>query len=281
MPPLYISDLDGTLLHPNGTLSAYSRDTLNELIADGLHFSIATARSVASIRQLLHGLDLQLPVVNLNGALVSDLQSGHHHAVHALPSEICHKVCDCITETGHTPFVSTTNGQRDRLYYHRADSAGMLWFVDDRQRANDRRLQQIGDICRVFDEQVLTLTVIGHDASIIEELRQILARECPGALQTYIFANSYSDLGDVWLTIADARATKDQGIRLLAEHCGLSLDELTVFGDNDNDVEMFRMAPHAIAVANAIDSVLDVATETIGSNSEDSVAQYLQKREIP
>lgn len=277
MPPLYISDLDGTLLRPDATLSAYSRDALNKLIADGLHFSIATARSVTSIRQLLYDLDLQLPVVNLNGALVSDLQSGHHHAVHALSSEICHRVYECIAEAGYTPFVSTTNGLRDRLYYNRADSPGMQWFIEDRQRAHDRRLRQIDEIRRAFDEQVLALTVIGHDAATVDTLRQVLASECPDALQTYIFPNSYSDLGDVWLTVADTRATKDKGIRLLAEHCGLSLDELTVFGDSDNDVEMFRMAPRAIAVANAIDSVLDLATETIGGNGEDSVVRYLQR----
>lgn len=276
MPPLYISDLDGTLLHPDATLSAYSRDALNGLIADGLHFSIATARSVTSIRQLLDGLDLRLPVVNLNGALVSDLQSGHHHSVHALAPEICHKVYECIATVGYSPFVSTTNGQRDRLYYYNANSAGMQWFVDERRRAGDARLRQIKDIRHAFDEQVLALTVIGHDASTIQELRQLLASECPGALQTYIFPNSYSDLNDVWLTIADARATKDNGIRLLADYCGLSLAELTVFGDSDNDVEMFRMAPRAIAVSNAVDTVLDLATETIGSNREDSVARYLQ-----
>ena len=276
MPPLYISDLDGTLLHPDATLSAYSRDALNGLIADGLHFSIATARSVTSIRQLLDGLDLRLPVVNLNGALVSDLQSGHHHAVHALAPEICHKAYECIAAVGYTPFVSTTNGPRDRLYYNRADSLGMQWFVDERRRAGDARLAQIEDIRRAFDEQVLALTIIGHDASTIQELRQLLASECPEALQTYIFPNSYSDLNDVWLTIADARATKDNGIRLLADYCGLSLDELTVFGDSDNDVEMFRMAPRAIAVANAVDAVLSLATETIGANREDSVVRYLQ-----
>ena len=66
--PLYISDLDGTLLRPDGALSDYSRDGLNGLIADGMHFTVATARSVVSIRQLLQGLQLSLPVINLNGA---------------------------------------------------------------------------------------------------------------------------------------------------------------------------------------------------------------------
>ena len=42
--PLYVSDLDGTLLSPDGTLSAYSRTHLNQLIEDGLLFSVATAR---------------------------------------------------------------------------------------------------------------------------------------------------------------------------------------------------------------------------------------------
>ena len=48
--PLYVSDLDGTLLHPDGTLSAYSRTHLNQLIEDGLLFSVATARSTVSMR---------------------------------------------------------------------------------------------------------------------------------------------------------------------------------------------------------------------------------------
>ena len=55
---LSISALDGTLLRPDGTLSPASRDGLNRLIADGLHFTVATARRVASIRPLLAGLAL-------------------------------------------------------------------------------------------------------------------------------------------------------------------------------------------------------------------------------
>lgn len=48
-PSLYISDLDGTLLDRETTLSRYSRDTLNALMDQGLLFTVASARSVASI----------------------------------------------------------------------------------------------------------------------------------------------------------------------------------------------------------------------------------------
>ena len=48
MKTLYISDLDGTLLNRNAELSAYTKAVLNRVIAEGLCFSVATARPVAT-----------------------------------------------------------------------------------------------------------------------------------------------------------------------------------------------------------------------------------------
>ena len=56
---LYISDLDGTLLNSQSQVSAASRDMLNRLIADNdINFSIATARTPATVVQLMHGIDM-------------------------------------------------------------------------------------------------------------------------------------------------------------------------------------------------------------------------------
>ncbi len=275
--PLYVSDLDGTLLRPDGTLSEYSRIHLNRLIANGLQFSVATARSTASIRQILRGVHLSLPVVNLNGALLSDLHSGHHHAMHALPPDLCDRLCACMEARGHSPFVSVTNGQSDRLYYRGIYNEGMQWFVEERQRVGDPRLKRVDDVHRAFEEHVLALTVIAPSAPEIDALRADLLAECADSVQVYVFPNGYSDLGDVWLTVSDGRATKDRGIRLLAERGGFALDELTVFGDGENDLGMFEMAPNAVAVANAVQPIRQRATEWIGDHGEDSVVKYLQK----
>ena len=67
---VYISDLDGTLLRNDATLSDYARDRLSQMIRSGLQFTVASARSVVSIRQMLHGLELPLPVIEFNGAFV-------------------------------------------------------------------------------------------------------------------------------------------------------------------------------------------------------------------
>ena len=66
---LYISDLDGTLLNSQSQVSAASRDMLNRLIADNdINFSIATARTPATVVQLMHGIDSRLPYIVMTGA---------------------------------------------------------------------------------------------------------------------------------------------------------------------------------------------------------------------
>ena len=63
MNTVYVSDLDGTLLRSDATLSVFSRDTLTRLLSEGLLFTVASARSVASIRPILAGLKLPLPII--------------------------------------------------------------------------------------------------------------------------------------------------------------------------------------------------------------------------
>ena len=69
MDTIYISDLDGTLVNDNAELSKYAIQNLNALIADGLPLTVASARSIVSIQQMLNGIELPLPVICFNGAL--------------------------------------------------------------------------------------------------------------------------------------------------------------------------------------------------------------------
>ena len=256
-------------------MSPASRDGLNRLIADGLHFTVATARSVASIRHLLAGLDLHLPVVNLNGALLSDVSSGRHQYVQAIPPEIAAVVYEQTRAMGPYPFISTCGPRGDALYYSRVENAGMQWLVDDRLDAGDERLQQIEDLRAALCEQVLAFTIIVHQPALLQTLQTTLEERCPGRLQMYIFPNGYSQSGDTWLTICHARATKDRAIRKLLTWGNYRVEDLTVFGDGDNDIGMFELAPRAIATANATKRLRNLATDVIGTNSEDGVLRYL------
>ena len=273
-PVLYVSDVDHTLLNSGGTLSRYSRDTLNRLLANGLRFTVASARSCASLRHLLAGLNLSLPVVEFNGSFVSDLATGRHHVVHSLPPEVLGDLWTLVQRSGHVPFVSTWDGRADRLYYDAVINPGMTWYLRDREKHRDPRLCRLGNLRDGLREQVVCLTIIGRPGPL-GALRAAIDERHADAVRTYCFENQYSP-GWYWLTVHAAAATKERGVaalmRLRPELHGC---RLVVFGDGDNDLGLFQAADTALAVANATPALKRHATATIAGNDADAVARWL------
>jgi len=269
---LYISDLDGTLLQNDATLSPRGRALLTELLDDGVPFTVASARSIASMGPILQGLDLSLPVIEFNGAFLSDLFTGEHLWVNDIRQPVLGSVYETICSHGLTPFVSTYDGCVDRLYAPPATHAGMRWYLDDRLAAGDQRLRQVEDVSVGLAQQVVCLTVIDR-AEVIEPLAEQLAT-LGDAIDVSFWDNSYSP-GWFWVSIHDGRATKDLAVRMLLEHTGLGDVEIVAFGDQANDIAMIRAAHRGVAVANAIAEVRAVADEIIGPNTDDSVLLYV------
>ena len=70
MKTLYVSDLDGTLLRHDETISRFTIQTINALVKIGLLFSYATARSIVTASRVTNGLSNQIPVILYNGASI-------------------------------------------------------------------------------------------------------------------------------------------------------------------------------------------------------------------
>jgi hydroxymethylpyrimidine pyrophosphatase-like HAD family hydrolase len=244
------------------------------MLHDGLSFTVASARSVASIQTILAGLDLRLPIIEFNGAFISDLATGRHLLVNDLAPAVAEDVYEIASASGCAPFVSTFDGLQDRLYYCDLFNKGMQWYVEDCHARRDKRLRHICDPMSAFRERVVCLTAIDRHRRLAKVEETILAQHGT-AVETHLFENRYSP-GWHWLTVHDRQATKDQAIRTVIDEWGLAGVELVVFGDNINDLKMFRLADRAIAVGNAIKVVKAAATEVIGENGEDSVVQFIR-----
>ena len=88
----------------------------------------------------------------------------------------------------------------------------------------------------------------------------------------------YYDVYDpkLWyLEVFSSMASKEQGVRYLRENYGF--DFVTAFGDNTNDLPMFKAADKRVAVKNACKEMLEGCDEVTGTNEEDGVAEYLLK----
>ena len=68
---------------------------------------------------------------------------------------------------------------------------------------------------------------------------------------------------------------KGRAVEVLAEHLGITLDEVAVFGDSENDVAMLEAVPHSVAMRNASPEALAAAQYRIGLSADDAVADAL------
>lgn len=272
---IYVSDLDGTLLRNDGTISPYSKQKLIELIAAGVNITVASARSIPSLKHVLNGIPFRLPVIEINGAFITDFPTGKHLLINDMDNNVLEDVMRYITSFNCLPFISAFDGEQDRLYYQSLPNEGMEWYLQDRINCNDERLTRIDDLRECFLDHVVAFTVINTRRQLVN-LAKKMKKDFDGRLEMHFFENPYSPPWH-WLTIHDKKSCKSHASKELLEMTGFTMEQMTVFGDNLNDVNMFRMAHKSVAVSNASEEIKKIATEVIGSNEEDSVIKYILK----
>ncbi|MDC8770833.1 HAD family hydrolase [Roseateles albus] len=269
----YVSDLDGTLLDQQGKLAPSTRAGLLQLLDQGLTFTVASARHVSSIRQILGDLPLRLPVISSNGAYISEMASGRHELVHAIEPALSQAVFALIRQHGLMPFISTHGPKGDQLFYQSVHNEAQQAFVDERKRNADPRLRHTARLQDELGTPAVTFVVVDREGPLAA-LQAAIDELCGDAVETHLAEDLYKPDWP-WLTVHDRRATKDQAIKTLAERYGLQEREVVVFGDHVNDIKMLRAAHRGIAVANAIAAVKDEAHQVIGPHHEDSVLRFI------
>lgn len=276
MEKLYVTDLDGTLLRNNATLSEFSRRNLSELIKNkDLKFTIATARALPSVRYILKDLPLNIPVIENNGAYVTDYKTGKHLIVNSIEEKLAKDILYIISMYKSSPYVSACNESEDKLFYGDVINEGMQLLLNDKIKQDDKRLNQVQDINCVLSNKIVGFTVINKEKELTPIFK--ILKEKYGKLLRFTFEEDQYYPGWHWLTINSCNATKAKAIDTVRSIMGFDKEHLTVFGDNTNDIPMFEIAHEGVATSNAKQELKKYATKIIGSNEEDSVVKYILK----
>lgn len=276
MKRLYVSDLDGTLLRSDATLSATARDDLNQLLDAGLAFTVATSRSAPAIRALLAGVRLTLPIIELNGAFTSDLNTGHHVRRRTLAAEVAEAAVRALLQASLDAILTSWDGVDDHVYYDPGAqlNPGNAWYIAEKHAYGDPRLRQHDDLAEVVRiEQIATVaTFVPHPqaTALAEQLRLLLGDSALVTSAPNSYVPGYSEV-----QVTHPEAEKGNAVSRLRDSLGLTDATLTVFGDHLNDLPMFEVADHAIATANAHPAALARADRVIESNDNDGVVRFL------
>jgi Cof subfamily protein (haloacid dehalogenase superfamily) len=267
---LLVSDLDGTLLRPDASLSATTARVVNDFVAQGGLFTYATARSYTTASRVTAPLDLRLPVITYGGAIVVDPSTGAASEAHTLAADVVEQV---LTRTGGSklvqPIVFAMHEGRDRLCW-RADREipAVVDFL--RARPGDPRLLPLTTWSTIDPSAVFYISLVSDRAPLADLHRRLteLATGCNMVLMEDVYAG-----GRWWLELTAASATKAAAVAMLKARLGA--DTLVCVGDNDNDLPMLAIADIALAVANAAPAVRAMATHVIGANAADGVAAWI------
>ena len=267
---LFVSDLDGTLMRNDETLSEYTVQTINELIDRGVAFTYATARSIESARPIAGGLNLRLPVITRNGAVLADNRTGRHLEKAVFSAKDVKRLKEVLPELPMYGFVSVFLGEEmHRLYVDCEHVPELQGYIDYYE--NNPTVRPVSTMEEQFSGIPGYVTLIGAK----EKIRPIYERmkEYTG-WETLFQKDTYRE--EYWLEICPQNCTKAKTINRLKERYGFR--RLIVFGDGLNDIPMFQIADEAYAVANALEELKKIATGVIGCNEEDAVAKYIRER---
>lgn len=269
---LYITDLDGTLLDNSARLSQRSVQLLNAAVGAGACFTVATARTLATVRVILQGLDLRLPVILMNGVLIYDVSAQKYVFSAFIGEQRIESIVGLLESFGAEPFVYTIENDEMHTYYRCLKTPAMKDFYETRRKKYYKSFSQVSDIRGVAADRIIYFTLIDTFEALSPLYRAVSKLD---GLEITFYRDNYSE--SLWyMEIFSQDASKKKAVEWLREK--LSADRVVCFGDNLNDIPMFEAADHSVAVANAVHETMNAADEVIGANTDNAVAEYIFKQ---
>lgn len=275
-------DMDGTLLNDNGNISPGNREAIEHARSLGHIVAIATGRSYMDAEKQLRLAELELPVVSLNGAVVT-LEDGTLAASTPLHTQAIIPALRWMSEIPDLYYEVYTE---DNVYVELDKRVHLEKIVaeDQGELPEETRWLLKLIIEQQFRQAAVTYVenmeeIWGKDNSVIYKtlifsLNPELLKEASAkfaAISGLIITSSH--MNNIEINHADAN--KGSGVALLAAHYGMELKDSVVMGDSYNDVPMFEAAGYRIAMDNAAQVLKDNCDYITASNQEDGVASAI------
>lgn len=258
---LIATDLDGTLLRSDKTVSTFTRQTLQQLRQQGVWVVPVTARAPHGLRPIAQRLGWCGLAICGNGALTIDLETNQVWASNPISAVV---IADIVSKVRakDPDVVFAALGPQGEWFKAEAEYIAASSFFDHHRSSSEMELvdwqQLVADPCGK-----LVMRKKGVDPGELLPLLDGIAG-CEATVS-----------GAPFVEIMAAGVSKGSALRQLVDHLGISVSRVWAFGDASNDISMLKVAGRSFAVANAAPEVQAVAETVIASNDDDAVASFL------
>lgn len=245
---MIVTDLDGTLLRTDKTISDYTLSVFKQCREKGIKIVIATARPLFGIADFTKVLENDGLIVT-NGAFIYANDNIIHENV--LPKE---KSNTLLVELNQSPEVLKIGARKPNVYY--TTKTTYEWDV-------------LYDFSKPLDIDIAHISFRTEDTVFADNL-----------IKKYSDFDIYRVTGENLYNVGVKGCTKANGVKILSAKMGIDLSCTAAFGDDYNDVEMLNNCGIGVAVDNAIEEVRAAADYICDSNDNDGVAKWLEKHII-
>ncbi len=257
---LFVSDLDGTLIDTNKTISLKNKRAIDDFILQGGHFTIATGRTVQNVLPYLEGLNINEACILYNGGAIYDLKKQEFLACHFLNREQIMSDIKMILE-------------KHAMLCVQIFTTDIIYIVNHDQRVDpevlkEKQVFEFADINNILDKEWLKIILNGSHENL---------QECSRDLKHLISANIIHTVFSVptYLEILPFGVSKGTALEELVKIKRLQNSSIITIGDYDNDIEMLEMATLGIATSNASQGAKKAADMLTVSNDENAIFEVI------
>ncbi|MGH3350415.1 MAG: HAD family hydrolase [Nocardioides sp.] len=258
VPKLVATDLDGTLVRADGSVSDFTRDVLVKLEEIGVPVIFVTGRPLRWTRELFEHIgSIGLAIVS-NGALVWDVAADVPRLTRLIEPALTGEVA--LALKANLPGLAFATESLEGW----SCEPEFMAHMSDRKRPA-RRSAAIADLA---DEPLIKLLARRHDHDDADEL--LAAAVAVVGDRVNVTHSSFP-----LLEISAPGVTKASTLELVCTELGISASEVIAFGDMPNDLPMLTWAGTSYAMADAHPSVVSCASHLAPGHEDDGVARVL------
>ena len=280
MIKLIATDMDGTLLAHDSSISKGNIEAIRYAQSKGVQFAIATGRDYSSLKGILEAHDLKCFSILGNGAQFCN-ENGEILSSAYFPKKCFKQVLQIFDELKIHYMIFTANG-----FYSTAEpnvvrdafiDRCVVQFKRKREDYLDdgcnqdmacMKLKKIGDLDDFINSSIdiIKVEAFNNDVSLIEKAKEKL-QEIDGIA----YLSSFDDN----IEVTDKAAQKGLILENVIEELGYSKDEVMVLGDGLNDITLFERFKYSFAPGNANETIKAMAYQVVGACEEDGVSQAI------
>lgn len=262
---LVVCDVDGTLTNQDNQIGEQTIHYVKKLKEKGILFTFATQRIHSSVVRYAKELDIKIPFMTINGALIRGL-NGTILAKEIIPEKKVEKALELASKH----YVRVALCYNDDILYTEDNSV----LKDFMYRLGSN--YQLVDSYNDYKDQVLEIIMLGNEKGVIKHIQKRM--NFPYRLfLTARYYRSSSRYGVYHLEIRKSGTTKKTGLAKLAKYMNVKKEEIAVIGDWYNDRDLFEFGGFNVALQNAVPELKHMAHFiTMGTNEEDGVGEFLK-----